>query len=113
MAAVILPIVPERNQYFTCTLPIGTENITLDFSLTYNTPGKYWFMSITDHETGKLLVDALPLLSGEYPAANLLESHGYLKIGSAVVVSANGDDLTPTFNSLGKDHLIIWSDTVS
>ncbi|QDX92073.1 hypothetical protein EEL30_06635 [Brevibacillus laterosporus] len=69
-------------------------------------------MSITDHETGKLLVDALPLLPGEYPTANLLESHGYLKIGSAVVVSANGDNSAPTFDSLGKDHLVVWSDDV-
>ncbi|MBG9773571.1 hypothetical protein ABD71_10965 [Brevibacillus laterosporus] len=67
---------------------------------------------ITDHETGKMLVDAIPLLPSEYPAANLLDSHSYLKIGKAVIVSLNGDNSMPTFDSLGKEHLVVWSDDI-
>jgi len=113
MATTILPIVPGMNQNFTCTLPVDDKNITLDFSLTYNSPGGYWFMSIADHETGKLLIDALPLLPGEYPSANLLGQYSYLDIGSAMIVSVTGDNSTPTFDSLGKEHLVAWSDNVS
>ena len=113
MPSIILPIVPSMNQNFTCTLPVDSKNITLDFSLTYNTPGGYWFMSITDHETGKLLVDSLPLLPGEYPAANLLSQYSYLEIGSAVLVSVTGDGTMPTFESLGRDHFVLWGDNTS
>ncbi|WP_410720243.1 phage baseplate plug protein [Brevibacillus sp. SIMBA_076] len=110
VAAVILPIVPSMNQNFVCTLPIGDENITLGFSLTFNEPGGYWFMAISNHSTGELLIDALPLLPGDYPSANLLMQHGYLNIGSAVLVSTTGCNSTPTFDSLGKEHFIVWSD---
>ncbi|WNF07273.1 phage baseplate plug family protein [Brevibacillus borstelensis] len=112
MATVILPIEPSMNQKFTCTLPVDARNITLDFSLIYNSPAGYWFMSITDHETGELLIDSLPLLPGDYPAANLLSQYKYLGIGSAALVSSVGDDSMPTFDSLGKTHQIIWSDNI-
>ncbi|MGG3884358.1 phage baseplate plug family protein [Brevibacillus panacihumi] len=112
MATTILPITPGMNQTFTCTLPVDNKNITLNFSLTYNTPGGYWFMSLTDHETGELLIDSLPLLPGEYPSANILRQYAYLGIGSAVIFSINGDNSAPTFDSLGKDHLLIWSDNI-
>ncbi|MGG1268008.1 hypothetical protein [Brevibacillus laterosporus] len=59
-----------------------------------------------------MLVDAIPLLPSEYPAANLLDSHSYLKIGKAVIVSLNGDNSMPTFDSLGKEHLVVWSDDI-
>lgn len=113
MAYTILPIAPSINQNFTCTLPIGSQNVTLDFSLTYNTPGGYWFMSISDHDSGEKLIDALPLLPGDYPSANLLGQHSYLKIGSAVIISVSGNSLIPTFDSLGKDHLVVWSDNAN
>ncbi|USG65158.1 hypothetical protein NDK47_24045 [Brevibacillus ruminantium] len=110
MANTILPITPRMNQEFTCTLPVDSRNITLDFSLTYNSPAGYWFMSIKDHETGALLIDSLPLLPGEYPAANMLSQFSYLGIGSAVLISVSGDDSMPTFESLGREHLIAWGD---
>lgn len=70
-------------------------------------------MSITDHETGNMLIDALPLLPGEYPAANLLEAYRYLGIGSAYLVSVSQVDSIPTLESLGTEHLIVWSDNVT
>lgn len=113
MPTTILPIAPGMNQTFTCTLPVDDKNITLDFSLTYNSPGGYWFMSITNHDTGELLINSLPLLPADYPAANLLKQYSYLGIGSAAIFSVSGDNSAPTFESLGKDHIVIWSDNVS
>ncbi|NRS20585.1 hypothetical protein HP398_29640 [Brevibacillus sp. HB1.4B] len=111
MPTTILPIIPGMNQTFTCTLPVDNRNITLDFSLTYNALGGYWFMSITDHLTGTLLIDSLPILLGKYPAANLLEQFSYLGIGSATLISTSGNDDMPTFDSLGKNHLVVWGDS--
>ncbi|WP_419877667.1 phage baseplate plug family protein [Brevibacillus centrosporus] len=113
MAAVLLPIRPSTNQKFTCTLPVRNQNITLEISLTYNQREEYWFMAISDHTTGIMLIDSLPLIAGTYPAANLLGPYEYLGIGSAAVVSANGDDSTPTFESLGKEHFVVWYDNLS
>lgn len=113
MATVILPITPSMNQNLTCTLPVGNKNITLDFSLTYNELGGYWFMSIAEHETGETLIASLPLLPGEYPSANLLAQHDYLNIGVVVLASVNGENSMPTFDSLGKEHIVVWSDNVS
>lgn len=112
LASVILPIVPSMNQSFVCTLPVGDKNITIDFTLIFNEPGGYWFMGIANHDTGKKLADAIPLLPGEYPAANLLAQHDYLNIGSAVIVSATNDYSIPTFSSLGKEHFVMWSDNL-
>ncbi|MGG3012301.1 hypothetical protein ABEO98_22805 [Brevibacillus parabrevis] len=111
MAITYLPITPGMNQSFTCTLPVDDKNITLDFTLTYNEPAGYWFMSIRKNDTGVLLIDALPLLNGEYPSANLLKQYSYLAIGSAVIISKSGKDSTPTFDSLGREHFVAWGDT--
>ncbi|MCM3141655.1 hypothetical protein [Brevibacillus sp. MER 51] len=111
MATTILPITPATNQTFTCTLPVGNKNITLQFTLIYNAPGGYWSMSVKEHDAGVMLIDALPLLLGEYPAANVLKQHSYLGIGSAVVISLT-EDRAITFESLGKDHLIVWTDNI-
>ncbi len=70
-------------------------------------------MAIANHDTGERLVDAIPLLPGEYPAANLLAQHEYLNIGSAVLLSSANDNSMPTFNSLGKDHFVLWTDNLA
>lgn len=70
-------------------------------------------MSISDHNTGKTLISSLPLLPGEFPAADLLSQHNYLNIGSAFLLSVTNDDSMPTFESLGKEHLVVWSDNLS
>ena len=112
MANVILPITPGMNQDFTCTLPVGDKNITLGFTLTFNEPGGYWFMSISDHDTGITLISALPLLPGEFPAANLLSQHDYLNIGSVFLLSVTNENSMPTLDSLGKEHIVVWSDNL-
>ena len=39
---------------------------------------------------GNLLVDSVPMLTGYYPAANLLCQFVYLGIGSAYIINASG-----------------------
>lgn len=119
MPQVVIPITAGTNQTFTCTLPVDSGNVTLTFSFTWNTPGGYWFMSVTDN-TNTLLLDAVPVLTGQYPAANLLRQYQYLGIGSAylVPVSSTLPD-NPDFNTLGTSttstaptFLLIWMDSV-
>jgi hypothetical protein len=112
MAYKIVPLIPNANQSFTCTLPIDAKNMTLAFSFIYNGIGGYWFMSVTDVKTKTLLLDAVPLVTGEFPAADLLGQYGYLGIGSAVIVptSSMASDI-PDGTNLGTDYVLVWGDT--
>jgi hypothetical protein len=112
MAYKIVPLVPNANQSFTCTLPIDSKNLTLAFTFTYNSVGNYWFMSIVDVKTNVMLLDAVPLITGEYPAADILGQYSYLGIGSALIVptSSLGNDI-PHDTNLGTDYVLVWGDT--
>src|SRR5579875_2338330 len=110
MSSVVVPITSGSNQSVTCTLPVNGANVTLTFQFTWNGQGGYWYMSITDNN-GNLLLDAVPVITGQYPAANILRQYQYLNIGSAYLVPAsNGLPDNPTFNDLGSDFLLVWTD---
>ncbi len=112
LASVIVPISSGTNQTVTCTLPVDSGNVTLTFNLTWNSIGGYWFMSITG-ANNNLLLDAVPVITGAYPAANLLRQYQYLGIGSAYVVPTANTGLpdNPSFSDLGTDFVLVWSDT--
>lgn len=114
MAYKIIPLTPGTNQSFTCTLPVDTKNITLAFTFTWNGVGEYWFMSITETRSNTLLLDAVPLVTGLFPAADLLGQYSYLGIGSAAVVPASSLSAAnaPTESNLGSEYVLVWGDTV-
>ncbi len=95
----IIPLTPEPNQTFNCTIPIDGENRRLSFGLRYNTVAAYWNLTVIDGVSGNILIDAVPLLRGQFPVDNLLEQYSYMKIGSAYLIhqgeqpeGANPDD---------------------
>jgi hypothetical protein len=114
MALKVVPLVPSRNQTLVCTLPVDNKNITLQFTFTYNGVGGYWWMSITEMPRKTLLVDSVPLVTGLYPAGDLLRQYGYLEIGSAYIVPASDGLIRgiPDFDNLGVDYFLYWNDTV-
>jgi hypothetical protein len=113
MSYKILPLTPNANQSFTCTLPIDSKNISLAFTFTYNEFGGYWFMSVMDAKTKTMLLDAVPLVTGEFPAADILGQYEYLNIGSAAIVPTSSlmTDI-PDFNNLGTEYVLLWGDTL-
>jgi hypothetical protein len=107
----IIPLTPQ-NQTISCQLSIDGKNIKLTLSITYNTPGGYWFMSVSD-STGNKLLDSIPLLVSDYPAANILGQYTYLQIGSAVVVPTSTiASMSLDDTNLGTDYVLVWSDTI-
>ncbi len=117
MAQVIIPIVQGMNQTMTCTLPVNGNNVTLTFEITYNTPGAYWYMSITD-SNNNLLLDAIPLICGS-PPYDILAPYQYLGIGSAYLLpTSSGLPDIPDFNTLGTSasnpnaptFQLVWAD---
>lgn len=113
MRAYEIPVTSEPNQNFKCSIPIDGENKTFIFYIRYNSEAEYWTMTVTDDLADKVLLDSVPLLSGVYPAANILEQYAYLNIGSAYVVKVNPDitEENPNSETLGNGFKLYWSDT--
>lgn len=110
----VIPLTTAPNQTFNCTVPIDGTNRPLTFRLRYNDIAGYWNLTVIDARTKETLIDALPLMVGEYPAANLLEQFDYMGLGSAVIVKEG--DLkkaeNPNDGNLGSEYYLVWGDTV-
>ena len=112
MSYKIVPLTTDPNQSLSITLPINGENITLGLVIRYNLVANYWVMAVSD-SNGNLLIDSLPLVTGEYPAADILGQYEYLGIGSAFVVNvSNLDEDVPTDTTLGTDFYLMWGDRI-
>lgn len=110
----VIPLTTEPNQTFHCTIPIDGKNRHLSFDLRYNSIAGYWNLTIKDGVSGTLLLDAIPLMVGQYPAANLLEQYSYMKLGSAVVVRQGElPERNPDDTNLGTEYFLVWGgDTI-
>jgi len=108
-----IPLDNSPNQNFQCALTIGNENRNLSFLLCYNQIAEYWVISITDTNTGELLLDSVSFVTGQYPAGNILEPYSYLDIGSAFLVNVSGSSMDyPDDTNLGADFVLLWGDTL-
>lgn len=104
----IIPVTSSPNQTFTAAIPIDGNKIKLFFFLRYNTEQKCWEMDLEDINK-KPLIHSIPLVCG----LNILEQHSYLNIGSAYVIKldANITSDSPNEYNLGKEFILVWSDT--
>jgi hypothetical protein len=95
----------------TVTGQIDGAPLTLQFGFGFSEMEGYWVMSIAD-QLGNPLLASVPVLTGNEGAANLLEQHGYLRIGSIYCINVSGvsQDL-PGIGNLGVDFQILWDDT--
>lgn len=111
MAYKIIPLTPDPDQTFSCTIPVDSKNVSLFFRFRHNTIAGYWVATITNATTGNTLIDSLPVLTGEYPAADLLVQYQHLSVGSAFLVNRSNDAIdTPSDANLGSDYVLAWGD---
>ena len=112
MADQIVPLTNSPNQEFQITLSIDGEDLTLGLSLRYNELAGYWIMAVDDQFSNRLL-DSVPLITGAWPAANILGQYAYLAIGSAFVINASNTTAMdyPDSTNLGTDFVLLWGDT--
>jgi hypothetical protein len=93
------------------TLSIDASIVRLHLRVRYLEVAGYWIMTIRDQQSA-LLIDSLPLVTGYYPAANLLQQYAYLAIGSAYLLNVSGtDEDSPDSTNLGSSFLLVWDDT--
>jgi len=111
MATQIIPLTASPNQAFSARLQVDGKSLTLNLALRWSAMAGYWVMTISD-SLGNLLVDSLPLLTGWYPASNMLAQQGYLNIGSAMILNLGSVDSDfPGIDDLGSQFILLWSDT--
>jgi hypothetical protein len=109
----IIPVSSAPDQIFTCQLQVNGQSLTLEFEITWSTMAGYWVMTIWD-VNGNLLLDSIPLITGWWPAANLLAQQEYMQIGEAFIIN-NGDTSSdyPLINNLGTSWSLLWDDNAS
>jgi hypothetical protein len=107
----IIPLTAAPNQSLVINPMVDGTPITLTLVLDFNEMAQYWVMAIFD-VTGDLLLSSIPLITGSYPAANILGQYGYMGIGAAYIINASNSTLDyPNNTDLGTDFILIWGDT--
>jgi hypothetical protein len=111
LSAQVIPLNSAPNQRLSLSLNVDGKVLAIQLAVRYNQMANYWQMSVFD-QNGILLLEPIPMLTGAYPAANLLEQNAYMQIGSAFVINVTGTTLDyPQANNLGSDFLLVWDDT--
>jgi hypothetical protein len=111
MSSQIVPLIVAQNQTFTVQLTVNGAPLTLLLTLTYLTMAGYWSLAVAD-ATGAPLLASVPLITGWYPAANMLAQYQYLNIGAAYLLNTgNAPQDYPDQNALSQFSLL-WGDNV-
>lgn len=111
MSAQLIPLTTQPNQTFQTALNVNAAVLRLTLTIRYNEMANYWVMTIAD-QAGNLIVDNIVLITGLWPAANILDAYQYLQIGSAYVINAGNAPINdyPNATDLGTDFILMWSD---
>ena len=111
--AQIIPLTNAPNQQLSVALNVDGAVLRLNLAITFSEMAQYWLISISDAQNN-LLLSGIPLITGAWPAANLLAQQAYMKIGSAYVINLGmvADDY-PTDAELGQSFILLWDDTAS
>jgi hypothetical protein len=111
MSSQIVPLNVAQNQQFSAQLTINGAPLTLLLELSFNSMAGYWELFISN-VTGTALIANVPLVTGLYPAANLLAQYQYLQIGSAYLLNTGNAVVDyPSQSNLGQFSLL-WGDNV-
>lgn len=108
----VIPLTTQPGQSFEVALAVNNITVRLQLTFRYNEMANYWVMTVVDVVAGAILVDNVPLVTGSWPAANILDAYQYLNIGSAYVINASNASVNdyPNATSLGTDFILVWSD---
>jgi len=110
----IVPLTTDPNQSFEVPLAIDGTVTSLYCALRYNEIAGFWVLTVSNAQ-GTLIIDSLPLLTGNDSAGNILGQFAYLGIGSAFVLNVSGVAAPdyPDDEDLGTDYQLLWDNTPS
>lgn len=113
MSAQIIPLDTSPNQTFQVSLNVDGNVLNLTLEISFNSMAGWWVMSILD-SFGNVMLDSIDMITGAWPAANLLQQYGYMKIGSAFIINVAQDPGDyPNATNLGSSYVLLWDDTAA
>lgn len=110
MAWYEIPLDPEDEQQFDIVVEVDGQSVFLNLHLRYNSEGDFWHMDVALQDTDEILISNVPLLTGEYPSADILAQFQHFGLGSAMIIKAS-DDIEndfPSFEEIGTDFILVW-----
>jgi hypothetical protein len=109
----VIPLTTAPNQSLQVALFVNGATLRLNLNIRYNEMANYWVLAISDANSN-LLVDSIPLVTGTWPAANILKQYDYMEIGSAYVVNVSNIFTYdyPNADQLGTNFVLVWGDNV-
>jgi hypothetical protein len=110
MSSQIIPLTAAPNQTFTVQLTVDGAPLTLSMALSYSVMSGWWQLKIAD-ANNNTLVAAVPLITGWYPAANILAQYGYLEIGSAYILNTGNSSYDYPGSANLANFSLLWGDT--
>jgi len=111
--AQIVPLTSSPYQTLTVTLNVDGKTLKLQLTVYFSEMAQYWLMDIANG-SGTPILASLPLITGDWPASNILAQYAYLGIGSVQIINVGqvSDDY-PTSSNLGTSFIMLWDDTPS
>ena len=113
MPWVVIPVTSDPdNTMAVINVDINGERMQFLFRFRFNVSMEYWFMDVSNAVDGTPYLSGIPLVTGEYPAADLLEQFHYKGIGRAVIVKMMDTPTTdiPKEKNLGVEFTLSWGD---
>lgn len=111
MSSQVVPLSSQPQQLFKVQLQVDGNPLTLILEINWSYMAGYWTITISD-AGNNLLLDSIPLITGWYPAANILGQWQYLNIGSAYILNlGNSTSDYPGIDDLGTNWALLWGDT--
>ena len=108
----LVPLTNSPNQSLVASLNVDGKVSDYFLNLHYNELAGYWVLTMQD-SSGDILLDSVPLITGNNPAGNILGQFAYMGLGSAFIISAsslNTQDY-PGLATLGTAFVLVWSNT--
>jgi hypothetical protein len=101
-------------QSMTVNLTVDGSPLTLNLSVNFSAMAGYWVLDIADR-SGNPILSSIPVITGCFPASNILAQYAYLRIGSVIIVNLSGSSIPdiPGPTDLNSNFLMVWSDTPS
>lgn len=111
-----VPLTTALNQTMQLNLTVDGNPLTLNIAVNWSVSAGQWLISIAD-AANNLLISNIPLVTGVYPAANILSQYGYMRIGSLWLLATGQNALgtptaAPTADNLTTAFTLLWGDTI-
>ena len=95
----------------TVQLEVDNAALTLNLAVYWSAMSGYWLLDVYS-AVGTQLLAGVPMITGTYPAANILSQYAYLAIGSAYILNqSTGQADYPGSTALGTSFVLLWGDT--